>query len=190
VRGFYSLKSNRIYTYDQALGAGASAANSLTVIHEATHQSAFNTGAHDRFEPIPRWVSEGLAAMFEAPGVYNSVEFPDRKDRVAPHYLRDLRALIEGDDFRGKIQQLVVSDELFASDPRSAYALAWGLTFFLSENRAQSYRGYLQNGSQDHGSKMTPENRLANFRSAFGNDLRDLETRMLQFFDEESLASR
>lgn len=190
IRGFYSLKSNRIYTYDQALSHGGSAENSLTVIHEATHQSAYNTGVHDRFQPLPRWVSEGLAAMFEAPGVYNSIEFPDRKDRVAPHYMRDLRSLIDDDEFRGKIQQLVVSDELFESDPQTAYALAWGLTFFLSENRAQSYREYLQHGSQDYGPRMTSEKRLANFRSAFGNDLRDLETRMLQFFDEESLVSR
>src|SRR5436190_8860041 len=43
-----------------------------TMIHEATHQVAFNTGLHSRIGENPRWVVEGLATVFEAPGVRNS----------------------------------------------------------------------------------------------------------------------
>lgn len=191
VQGFYSRKSNRIYTYNQALtGDRRADANALTVIHEATHQSAFNTGVHDRFGLTPRWVSEGLANMFEAPGVYNSVDFPEQEDRVAPHYLRSVHDLMRADRFRGKIRDLVSSDELFRTDPDSAYAVAWALTLYLSENRPQSYRDYLQSGFQSGDDSQSPERRLAGFRAAFGDNLLDLETRLLQFFDEELLADR
>ena len=47
--------------------------NSATIIHEVTHQVAFNCGVHTRFNDVPRWVSEGLATMFEAKGVWNSI---------------------------------------------------------------------------------------------------------------------
>src|SRR5690606_26419230 len=36
-----------------------------TLIHEATHQLAFNLGLHSRLGETPRWVVEGLAMLFE-----------------------------------------------------------------------------------------------------------------------------
>src|SRR5262245_30808894 len=42
-----------------------------TMLHEATHQAAFNTGLHTRLGENPKWVVEGLATVFEAPGVRN-----------------------------------------------------------------------------------------------------------------------
>src|SRR4029077_10349344 len=38
------------------------------VSHEATYQMAGNTGLLPRHVDIPRWVHEGLATYFEAPG--------------------------------------------------------------------------------------------------------------------------
>ena len=88
VIGFYSLQTNRVKTYDltgveslrQAGGkrADSAAINELlsrpeattmvsTVIHEATHQIAFNCGLQQRFADIPLWLSEGLAMYFETP---------------------------------------------------------------------------------------------------------------------------
>src|SRR4029077_20859924 len=43
-----------------------------TMIHEATHQAAFNTGLHSRIGESPKWVVEGLATVYEAPGIRNS----------------------------------------------------------------------------------------------------------------------
>ena len=43
-------------------------APSDTIIHEATHQTAYNVGVHARFADQPRWLVEGLAMMFEAEG--------------------------------------------------------------------------------------------------------------------------
>ncbi len=69
VLGYYSPKTNRITLYD-AGGQANSAAwhqNADVIIHEATHQTAFNTGVHRRFGQTPKWVAEGLATMFEGP---------------------------------------------------------------------------------------------------------------------------
>jgi len=43
--------------------------NAAVLIHEAAHQTAFNTGVHNRYCLPPTWLVEGLATVFEAPGV-------------------------------------------------------------------------------------------------------------------------
>ncbi len=187
VVGFYSMQSNRIVTYDQAslaTGPGFNQDNLTTVIHEATHQSAYNTGIHARFQPLPRWVSEGLATMFEAKGVYSSAEFPEQRDRLAADYFRNLQHLIDTKTFRGKIESLVRNDEMFDADPRSAYAVAWGLTFFLAENRPEEYQSYMRHTAQRGSvSNFNAEHRLSEFSTVFGDEIRDLETRMIRFYE-------
>ena len=75
--GFYVSDTNRILMFN----SGA-ASNVETVIHEAAHQTAFNTGIHNRFSPPPRWICEGIGTLFEAPGVYNSSKYKSRRDRI------------------------------------------------------------------------------------------------------------
>ncbi len=86
--GFYSLRSNRVNMYDltgmEPLRTGNEKRGNLaqinqilshpeaesmvaTVIHEATHQIAFNCGLEQRFADVPLWLSEGLAMYFETP---------------------------------------------------------------------------------------------------------------------------
>ncbi len=185
VVGFYSVQSNRIITYDQAaMEPRLDQQNLTTVIHEATHQSAYNTGVHSRFQPQPRWVSEGLATMFEAKGVHNSAEFPEQRDRLAADYFGNLQHLIATNTFRGKIESLIRSDEIFDSDPKSAYAIAWGLTFFLAENCPHEYQTYLREITQRGSiSNFNAEHRSGQFFSVFGDELRGLETRMIRFYE-------
>jgi hypothetical protein len=186
VVGFYSIQSNRILTYEQdslLSEAESHDINQVTMIHEATHQSAFNTGIQSRFRPVPCWVSEGLATMFEAKGVHNCLDYPSAEDRLAPVYLDQLRKLIADEQFRGAIQDLIVADDLFDSDPQKAYAVAWGLTFFLAENRGDQYQEYLRRLQRlAMFSSAGPEQRLRDFCSVFGDDLRDLETRMMNYY--------
>ena len=84
VLGYYSPTSNRINLYD--MGGKDDAAhwqkNAGVLIHEATHQTAFNTGIHNRYAAPPKWLAEGLATLFEAPGVYDSHGHPRPADRV------------------------------------------------------------------------------------------------------------
>ncbi len=53
-----------------------------TIVHETTHQVAFNTGLHSRIGQTPKWVIEGLATMFEAPGIRDSQKSSSPKSRI------------------------------------------------------------------------------------------------------------
>src|SRR5690606_18797083 len=80
-KGYYSIMSNRMVLFDVAgLPAGSQPSvqeiqrklvsapfNIATVVHEATHQMAFNSGMHTRLADNPLWLVEGMAMFFETP---------------------------------------------------------------------------------------------------------------------------
>ena len=147
ILGYYSPRSNRIITYDQSNGRSSSKDwfyNADTIIHEATHQTAFNTGVHSRFGPVVRWATEGLAMLFEAPGVNNSMYYHQRKDRINRERLIMLKYYYEQDEVKGKMASLIMSNDLFRTDPHVAYAVSWGMTFYLSEKMPAEFHAYLQ----------------------------------------------
>ncbi|HEX3600867.1 MAG TPA: DUF1570 domain-containing protein, partial [Lacipirellulaceae bacterium] len=82
--GHYDPLSNRVFLFDvTAKNHNVDwSENAATIIHEATHQMAFNTGVHRRFAAQPRWLVEGLATMFEAKGVWNSQYDRTQADRI------------------------------------------------------------------------------------------------------------
>jgi hypothetical protein len=61
--------TNRVFLFDETAGKSKAnwSENAVTIIHEATHQTAFNVGVHRRFAAEPRWLVEGLATMFKPP---------------------------------------------------------------------------------------------------------------------------
>ena len=52
---------------NQMLSQPAAVPLVATIVHEATHQIAFNCGLQTRFADIPLWLCEGMAVYFEAP---------------------------------------------------------------------------------------------------------------------------
>ncbi len=91
--GYYSFQSNRMTMYDltgveslrrpgdrrtsaaqinEMLTRPEAERTVATILHEATHQLAFNTGLQIRFSDTPLWVSEGLAVFFETPDLRSS----------------------------------------------------------------------------------------------------------------------
>jgi hypothetical protein len=187
VTGFYSLQSNRIITFDQpssARGEAQADRNLSTIAHEATHQLAFNQGVHSRFRPVPRWASEGLAAIFEAPGVHDPAHHSALADRWPVGYSNALRDLIAHDQLPGKIKRLVSDDSFFDDDPATAYAVAWGLSYYLAENQADSYRDYLRaTTAGDEFSQVNPQVRFEEFCRHFGDDFRRLELRLQAYYE-------
>jgi hypothetical protein len=153
-----------------------------TIVHETTHQVAFNTGLHSRIGQTPKWVIEGLATMFEAPGIHDSKSnhamtrinrnrylwFENYlKSRRRPHSLKDF----------------VATDDLYASSTLDAYAEGWALTFFLAETRHGSYGRYLKSlVARNPLLVYTDEQRVADFRKAFGN-LKSLEAEYVRFYE-------
>lgn len=187
ILGYYSPTSNRIITYDQSGGRSSSKDwffNADTIIHEATHQTAFNTGVHSRFGPVVRWVSEGLAMMFEAPGVNNSMFYTRQNDRINRDRLISLKSYYNKDKVKGALSKLVLSNEMFRTDPHLAYAVSWGMTFYLSEKMPAAYQSYLRkDGKRTDFANYTSKQRAADFVSAFGRDMAGLEARMKRFYE-------
>ncbi|HEX4146029.1 MAG TPA: DUF1570 domain-containing protein [Pirellulales bacterium] len=189
VLGFYSPVTNRIMLYDSSVGpahgAGSDSAwqqDAATVIHEATHQTAFNTGVHNRFSQPPRWLAEGLGMLFEARGTYDSRHWPGQEDRVNRGRLTQFRQYLAGGRRPGAFLGIVESDRLFETNPGAAYAEAWALTFYLSETRPRQYNAYLAlTAARKDFEPYTAARRRADFTATFAVDPRMLEADYLRY---------
>jgi hypothetical protein len=187
--GYYSPTSNRILLYDTTHGRSAGDANwqinAETIIHEAAHQSAFNTSIHNRFAHPPRWVIEGLGTMFEARGVWNSRQYPSFVDRINRSYLADFQRYVATRRAKGSLSRTVSSDRFFQLHPAEAYAEAWALTFFLSETRPVKYTQFLQKTAvrSSFTTYRSPE-MLRDFSDSFGADLSMLEAQFVRYMSK------
>ena len=176
--GHYEPRSNRVYLYEQGDASDSGWADTAsTVIHEATHQTAYNVGVHTRFAEGPRWVSEGLATMFEARGVHDSRSYDRVEQRINRVRLEDFRSLVATSRPLGTLATYIASDDSFDRSAIPAYAQAWALTFFLSETRPREYASYLDRlAKRKLFSEYSATERVADFRRAFGNDLELLDS--------------
>ncbi|HVT26599.1 MAG TPA: DUF1570 domain-containing protein, partial [Lacipirellulaceae bacterium] len=185
--GHYDPQSNRIFLFDVTGGKAKNdwSENATTIIHEATHQMAFNTGIHRRMAAEPTWVIEGLATMFEAPGVWNPLNDHSQSDRVNRGRLEGFRKLVKGHYQQGSLPKFVTSDNAFQSDPDGAYAEAWALSFYLCETRPQQYCAYLaKTADRPEFSDYGSAERLADFEEFFGSDLKIFEANFLQYMHD------
>lgn len=184
--GHYDSLTNRIFLFDSSDPHGNDdwSLNAETIIHEATHQSAYNTGVHRRFAEQPRWLVEGLAMMFEAKGVWDRRSVYDRSDRINRGRLRDFRAYQHVRSTRA-IAELVASDQEFERRAIQAYAEAWTLNFFLCETRPQEYSRYLSRvASRTAFSTYSARERVEDFTAEFGSDFDLLESQLQRFVEE------
>ena len=189
--GYYSLASNRMTMYDltgvQTLRAPGDRRGSpteinqmlsrpdaertvATIIHEATHQIAFNCGLQTRYADIPLWISEGIAVYFETPdlssrngwgnfGAINLMRLTAFREFFERRPADSLRTLI-ADDARFRDPKLAID----------AYAEAWALNYFLIHQKPKQYRAYLQMLAEKKQLIWDePATRLAEFTAAFGD---------------------
>jgi hypothetical protein len=185
VLGYYSPRSNRIMLYDNVRPGEDWTANAETLIHEASHQTAFNTGVHNRWSMPPRWVAEGLGTLFEARGVYDAAHYTSQTDRLNRGRLDAFKNYAYGDRKRGNLAAIISSDRQFGSDPNGAYAEAWALTFYLSETEPRKYFDYVaKTASHAPFVEVKGPERLADFTSIFGEDLALIEAKMLRYLKE------
>jgi len=196
-KGYYSLKTNRVVLYDHAASRKQppprSVAdlnrrmaqvpfNTATVVHEATHQIAYNCGLHTRYADNPLWFTEGMAMFFETPdlrsrsgwrtiGQRNPFRYPSFAQRLRRQNSIPLRDLISSDALL-----------LDAEQAEDAYAASWALTYFLLKTKSKEYATYLQGLAAKRPLRYgTAEERLAEFQAAFGDDLTSLEQDWLRF---------
>ena len=198
VVGYYNLLTNRVTTFDltgsdqlarrpttsagraglEILASPEAAGLVSTLVHEASHQMAFNCGLHRRLAPVPVWLSEGVATFFETPdpggrgwkGI-GGVNRP-RLDRFLAAYRP------------GVLDAIVIGDEPFreADGAIDAYARAWALTAFLAQTRKQALVDYLATvGAKPPLGDDSPDQRRRDFVAAFGAEPNELEEPLLKF---------
>lgn len=188
VLGYYSPLSNRVSLFD--IGGGRAKAadwheNAATIIHEATHQTAFNTGVHRRFGATPRWLIEGLGTMFEAEGVWDATHHSSRRAKYNLIRLAQFQRLLPSRP-ASLLADLVAHDGLFDSDVERAYAEAWAFSFFLSETWPKKYSELLERtAARPAFIAYSARERMADFEAILGTDLRRLERDYLAFIAEQ-----
>ena len=198
--GYYNLETNRVTMYDltgvdgavnprtatfarvqQILARPQAERTVATIVHEATHQLAYNTGVQQRLADNPFWVSEGLAMYFET---------PDLKSRNGWRSIGGIN-LVNFQQFRlyaaerpaDSLVTLIADDRRFQDGRQvtNAYAESWALNYFLIRARRKQYADYMSQLAQKKPLlELTPQQRVAEFQEAFG-DLRELDREFIKY---------
>lgn len=188
VVGYYSPKTNRVALYDATRGDPNHplwGENLATVIHEATHQTAFNTGVHSRYSRQPKWLVEGLATMFEASGVWDSRNHPQFRERLNKARLSEFTEYMKTQRKPNSLQQFIATDDAYRQRPSTAYGEGWALVFYLIETRPREFSQYMQTvASRPVGEPYTAEQRVKDFQNAFGADMNLLESYFLRYIQQ------
>jgi Protein of unknown function (DUF1570) len=200
---FYSLRSNRVSMYDltgveslrrpgdkrgdprqinQMLSRPDAETMVATIVHEATHQLAFNCGLQTRFADIPLWVLEGLAVYFETPDLSSSRGWKKIGEVNRPR-LERFRDYLTRRPAKSLLS--LISDDKRFRDPRQgvdAYAEAWALNYYLIQQKPKEFLAYMEVMA----AKKTlltggPELRVKEFQAAFGNDLDRLDSDFIKY---------
>jgi hypothetical protein len=203
--GYYNIRTNRVNMYDltgadgirnvgritnaakvnQILSQPQAERTVATIVHEATHQLAYNSGLQTRYADNPFWVSEGLAVYFETPDLnsqkaWGSIGKVNQVNRLRfMNYSRnrppDSLATLIRDDRRFRDPQLA----------HDAYGEAWALNYFLLRTKADEYVAYLKRiAARGPLVELTPDERLAEFQETFGMDLVTLDSTMLRYISK------
>jgi uncharacterized protein DUF1570 len=200
--GYYSLATNRMTMFDltgieafrrpgdrrttaaqinEMLNRPEAEMTVATVVHEATHQIAFNCGLQTRYSDVPLWLSEGLAVYFETPdlgsatgwrsiGNVNRVRLTIFRDYLTRRPANSLKTLLTDDD---RLRQPRTANE--------AYAEAWALNYFLIRQRPKQYVEYFRFLAEKPRLVWDdPATRLEEFQHFFGENLGQLDAEFLR----------
>jgi len=154
-----------------------------TVVHEATHQIAFNCGLHRRYADNPIWLTEGMAMYFETPDLKSRSGW-QTIGRVSPGRLRQFADFANKRRATNSLETLLQDNSRFAGADlaKDAYAEAWTLSHFLIRTRGKQYAAYVESIAAKPYLKFDPpETRLADFRAAFGDDLTRTDQQFLAY---------
>lgn len=197
LRGYYDAYSNRVALYDEgeplasvdgpgeltgAHFATIQAGLRDTLVHEATHQLAFNMGLHNRIGENPRWVVEGLAMIFERDATGGG-RYGSEKSRINEERFDWFRR-----ETRGRpvpLKEFVAGDRPFGTSVLNAYSQSWAVAFYLAERRSADFADYLRRmRGRKSLAAYTSEERVADFQTSFGDDIDWVEVQWLRFMDD------
>lgn len=200
--GYYNLKTNRMTMYDltgvetagitnernaaarinQILSQPGAERTVATIVHEATHQLAFNSGLEVRFADVPFWVSEGIAIYFETPNLestkgWRNIGGINRVNLVNFRKYLPRRPA-------GSLELLLTEDKRFRDPATSAdaYAEGWAITYYFLQTKSEAYLKYLAALAELKPLiELDPAERLKQFKEFFGPDLNAVENDFLRY---------
>lgn len=197
VPGYFSIPTNRVVLHDLTnSGKGQSARtpaeierrlesalyNVATMVHEATHQIAFNCGLHTRMADNPLWLTEGMATYFETPDIRSKTGWKTA-GQINRARLRRFKEFLAARRAADSVETLIRNDARLTSPDTAedAYAESWALTYFLVRKQAAKYVKYLTNISAKEPLDFpTPDQRVTEFQEVFG-DLKSLDGEFVRY---------
>ena len=187
--GYYNMNTNRMAMYDltgvdvaisdrsrissqavvnQILSRPQAERTVATIVHEAVHQLAFNTGLQTRLADNPLWLCEGMAMFFEAPDLRSAQGW--KIGNVNYHNFRLFAQRISNRP-TDSLTTLITDDSLFqdAKTAAQAYPESWALTYFLMNTHAKEFSDYVAELSLlEPLGETDPRKRLDVFKKHFG----------------------
>lgn len=136
----------------------------VTVIqHEAAHHIHFNCGIFNRKGDYPRWLTEGLAQMFELPpgklGASLGVTNHYRLGEFRKKYRRNRDAVPPS-------RQFICDDGMWGMDK---YPEGWAMTNYLWAKKREAFSAYMRRLAQrPDGERFNPTQRQQEFEDLFG----------------------
>jgi hypothetical protein len=203
VIGYYSLRTNRVVMYDltgvQQLRQSGDRRGTFdeinvmlarpqavplvaTIVHEATHQIAFNCGLLTRYSDTPLWISEGIAIYFETPDLTSSTGWRGIGEINRPR-LETLRKNLSRRP-PNALAEMIASDERLRSvrTATDAYAESWAVNYFLIRQYPKQYLRYIKLLSEKPPLVSDdPATKLSEFKQCFGDDLQEMDRRFVQY---------
>lgn len=183
--GSYFPRSNRCILYQISGGRQIDwQETEATIVHEAVHQLAYNTGIHERLFQNPFWFVEGLATLFESPAVYElGLDRTQLVDRINRSQWSHLQPLLQNHSkLQSSIEELIASDKPFQKDAVNAYALSWAMTFYLTERRPQEYQRIMTVLNQRGLGSYSAAERQRDFSSATGMSIPMFASQLAGFY--------
>ena len=201
---YYNLQTNRVALYDLSGAEGTSEASSrkrrtttsetreflsrpnaafnvATIIHEATHQLAFNSGVFKRSGPVALWSVEGLSLVFETP--VGSIRQNGWTYRGILPTNERMKAIFETRFGASRTTfKSVVEQESYYADLETSYAASWALYYYLEKKRPGDLGTYLRLLAEKQACTVySKEDRVADFEACFGDDWEKLTKNVLNF---------
>lgn len=193
--GYYSLRDNQMLisglSGDQQFRTNGDVVRELrksprqveTIVHEAVHQIAFNSGVQKRYADNPTWLSEGLAVYFEQSTGTGSLLWsrPGKVSRI--HFPTIQRAESSG-KLEVRLDRLLGTDDAFqsADDVAAAYATSWALTHYLIRSDRSTFDTIIrQFGSERQLVKLGAARRIEIVTEATNKSVEELSEDLLRY---------
>lgn len=193
--GYYSVRDNLVLLLDLTGDSRISSTTAIrrklssmprqvsTLVHEAVHQLAFNSGLQVRMADNPLWLSEGIAVWFETASPRSRFLW-SKPGVVSPVHQPMFPAFQQADRLPLSLTTLIGSDSGFlnAEQSAAAYALSWGLTTYLIRQERRGFDNLLMSVSARKPLiPMSAADRILEFEQAVGKSIDEIERAMVPF---------